>query len=386
MTDARGNAAQTTVFAMNKQALTTTSCDAGERWMLNDVMGQPFRGWDSRGNALRTVFDVLRRPTQLFVQTGTQSETLAEVRVYGELVANAATSNLRGKPYQVYDGAGAVTTSLYDFKGNLLQTSRQVTLAYQAVPDWSALATLTDPTAIAAAAQPALDATKAFPSSTTYDALNRPTSMTTPDQSVIVPSYNEANLLEAVTVNLQGAATATPFVTNIDYNEKGQRVLLAYANGVTTTYTYDPLTFRMAELRTTRAGTVVLQDLNYTYDPVGNITEIVDDAQQTVFFNNAVVTPSAQYIYDAIYRLTQATGRELAGGLADVQRDQNDVPLVNLPNPNDTQAVRNYIEAYTYDAVGNILAMQHVGGTISRAPASGAGRATTRTTARATGF
>ena len=43
----------------------------------------------------------------------------------------------------------------------------------------------------------------------------------------------------------------------------------------------------------------------------------------------------------------QATGRELAGGLADVQRDQNDIPLVSLPNPNDTQAVRNYIEAYT---------------------------------------
>ena len=229
VTDARGNAAQTTVFAMSKQPLTTTSCDAGQRWTLNDVRGQPFRGWDSRGNAVRTVFDVMRRPTQLFVQTGTQNETLAEVHVYGELVANADASNLRGKPYQVYDGAGAVTTSPYDFKGNLLATSRQVTLAYQAVPDWSALAVLTDPEAIAAAAQAALDATRAFPSSATYDALNRPTSMTTPDLSVIVPTYNEASLLQTVSVNLQGAATATPFVTNIDYNEKGQRVLLAYA-------------------------------------------------------------------------------------------------------------------------------------------------------------
>ena len=48
--------------------------------------------------------------------------------------------------------------------------------------------------------------------------------MTAPDLSVIVPTYNEASLLETVSVNLQGAATATPFVTNIDYNEKGQRV------------------------------------------------------------------------------------------------------------------------------------------------------------------
>ena len=114
-----------------------------------------------------------------------------------------------------------------------------------------------------------------------------------------------------------------------------------------------------------------MQDLDYTYDPVGNITEIVDSAQQTVFFNNDVVTPSAQYVYDAIYRLTQATGRELAGGIADVQRDQNDLPLANLPNANDTQAVRNYVEAYVYDAVGNILQMQHVGGTVFQMPGVG---------------
>jgi YD repeat-containing protein len=73
-----------------------------------------------------------------------------------------------------------------------------VTLSYAAVPDWSALATLTDPAAIATAAQPSLDSTKTFTSSTTYDALNRPTSMTTPDASVVVPTYNETNLLETV--------------------------------------------------------------------------------------------------------------------------------------------------------------------------------------------
>src|SRR5262249_8943007 len=38
VTDARGVVVQTTVFGMNKQALTTTSCDAGQRWVLDDVM------------------------------------------------------------------------------------------------------------------------------------------------------------------------------------------------------------------------------------------------------------------------------------------------------------------------------------------------------------
>ena len=53
-----------------------------------------------------------------------------------------------------------------------------------------------------------------------------------------------------------------------------------------------------------------LQNIHYTYDPVGNITHIHDDAQQTIYFRNRRVEPSAEYTYDAIYRLIEATGRE----------------------------------------------------------------------------
>ena len=35
----------------------------------------------------------------------------------------------------------------------------------------------------------------------------------------------EANLLERVDVNLRGAAEATPFIKNVDYNAKGQRTM-----------------------------------------------------------------------------------------------------------------------------------------------------------------
>ena len=48
----------------------------------------------------------------------------------------------------------------------------------------------------------------------------------------------------------------------------------------------------MTQLKTTRASDgAVLQNLAYTYDPVGNITEIKDSAQQKVFFDNDVVRP-----------------------------------------------------------------------------------------------
>ena len=44
-----------------------------------------------------------------------------------------------------------------------------------------------------------------------------------------------------------------------------------------------------------------IQNLNYTYDPVGNIVRLKDDAQQTHYFKNAVVQPESRFEYDAIY-------------------------------------------------------------------------------------
>src|SRR5439155_1001157 len=78
------------------------------------------------------------------------------------------------------------------------------------------------------------------------------------------------------------AAAATPFVTNINYDAKRQRALIAYGNSAQTHYEYDRLTFRLTRLRTTRPAGLnglasqlftdpaVVQDLRYTYDPVGN--------------------------------------------------------------------------------------------------------------------
>lgn len=206
-----------------------------------------------------------------------------------------------------------------------------------------------------------------FAGSTQFDALNRPIILTAPDNSTIRPIYNEANLLNGMEVNLQGAATATPFIKNIDYDAKGQRQLIRYGNDVITTYEYDHKTLRLIHLRTDRGNSFPtaqpkgIQNLFYTYDPVGNITEIRDDAQQTIFFNNATVTPRNQYVYDALYRLIQAKGREHIGQVADPQPEYNssDFPRMNLAHPNEISAMRDYTEQYEYDSVGNILRMIH---------------------------
>jgi RHS repeat-associated protein len=282
--------------------------------------------------------------------------------VHGETRLNPEANNLRGKVVELRDQAGVVASGDYDFRGNLLSRSRKFLENYKNEIDWSQ--------------SPALEA-EIFIRSTTYDALNRPTLVTTPDNSVSRPTFNEANLLEKVDVRLRGANDWTPFVSNIDYNAKGQRELIEYNNGASTTYNYDPQMFRLTRLHSTRAqglngissklfqDPAGVQDFNYTYDPSGNITRIRNNALPVLHYNNEQMAPISDFTYDAIYRLLAATGREHIGQAAFAPEPQTgnlrDYPFLGLAaNPNDLRAMRNYTERYDYDAVGNFETMTHV--------------------------
>jgi RHS repeat-associated protein len=336
------------------------SMEASEHWRLSDVTGKPIRAWDSRGHQFKTEYDQLRRPLRQFVR-GTDTiqsdpRTLnADVMFarieYGEGEANDTALNLRTRVFKSYDGAGVITSDEYDFKGNLGRSSRTVADDYKKVYDWNN--DTVDPS------------WETFHSSTTYDALDRPKTVTAPDASVYRPTFNEANLLEALDINLRGAQAATRCVRNIDYNAKGQRVLIEYDNNIKTEYGYDSLTFRLSNLKTTRlTDQARLQDLSYTYDPAGNVTQIKDSAQQTIYFNSQVVTPDNDYHYDAIYRLINAEGREHIGqtGFDFNPPDGNyrDYPFVgHRVHSNDGQSMRRYTERYEYDAVGTFLQLIH---------------------------
>jgi RHS repeat-associated protein len=368
------------------------SMDASDRWMLNDAAGKPMLAWDNRGHTFRTDYDQLHRPVGSLVKGADPANPNRKIQfeklIYGDTPGNGLTDaqkkqlNLRGKPYKHHDRAGVVTSlgrspttgndEAFDFKGNLLRSTRQLTGDYRSTPDWSNT--------------PSLEA-EMFASNTRYDALNRPIQLVAPhsDQggaklNVIRPGYNEANLLERVDVWLEQTAEPTALlnpttanlkaVTNIDYDAKGQRTRIEYNEAnhpVITEYSYDPETFRLIRLLTTRpkhseADKLRLQDLSYTYDPVGNIVAIRDAAQQTVFFKNSTIEPSNAYEYDALYRLIRAEGREHAVQ-NNLQRDAKSFdPIIGIPFPNSPEALQRYIENYEYDPVGNILGLHHIGG------------------------
>jgi RHS repeat-associated protein len=376
------------------------SMDGGDRWMLNDATGKPMVAWDSRRHAFRTDYDPLHRPTGSFVK-GTDpldADRIIQFEqiVYGDTAGNGLTNtpendqtrklNLRGKPYRHHDTAGLVTIrgrnpttdtdEAFDFKGNLLRSTRQLLSDYKTTPDWSQ--------------NPALEA-ETFTSSARFDALNRPIQFLAPhsDQpgatiNVTRPAYNAANLLERVDVWLEQAAEPADLlnsataslnaVTNIDYDAKGQRTRIEYneaSHPVITDYTYDPETYRLVRLLSTRpkhpeADKCTLQDLAYHYDPVGNVTAIRDAAQQTVNFDNSTVEPSNAYVYDALYRLIRAEGREHAAQNS-IQRDARSFEsIIGIPFPNSPEALQRYSEDYDYDPVGNIMGLHHAGGALLR--------------------
>ncbi|WP_394826074.1 SpvB/TcaC N-terminal domain-containing protein [Pendulispora albinea] len=361
LTDARGNVALTQSYDLRGQAIRTVGAESGESVALFNIEGTAIRAWNSRNVTLRTAFDGVRRPTHVYVRVGAEAEFLAERTVYGEALPDSKPRNARGAIVRQYDSAGVVATLQRDFKGNTTEQRRRLALAYRTTADWSAIATLTDVAAIEAAAATLLNA-EDFRTETTFDALNRATSATAPDGSVVKPKYNEANLLERVDVRVRGASTATPFVADVAYNAKGQRTSIVYSNrDFRTDYTYDPQTFRLTKQKTTRgSGGARLQDFSLTYDPVGNITQLDDDADASLYFSGAPpVAGGGKYTYEAIYRLATAEGREHPG---QAMPSELDGPISSVPHPNDTQAMRRYSEQYEYDEVGNILEMVHAAG------------------------
>ncbi len=353
--DQRGITAFTYKYDIGGTQVYTNNPDAGERRVFTDTMGNPVRTWDSRGHVQRFTYDAMRRITHTYAQQGANPEHLMTRTIYGESLSDPLTGNHRGKVYRVFDGAGVVTNISYDFKGNLLSSSRHIATEYHQTPNWDVINGLTDVNAIWTAAQAQLT-TGSYSSSMTYDALNRMVTQTTPDGSITRPVYNEANLLEKIELNHRGGGTFATIVENIDYNARGQRIKIEYADGVDTTYTYDPFTFRMTKLVSIRSSdSLKLQDYQYTFDPVGNIVVFRDNSDWSHLFTRQPASGDGLYVYDPVYRLIQATGREHPG-----QQPNNTDPVRgNIPHQNDLQALLRYTEQYEYDEAGNITDMTH---------------------------
>ena len=336
------------------RVLRTRSVDAGEQRALPDVAGREVRHWAATGHRVTVRYDLLGRPTQtLRRDPGGATDTLIEYTVYGEQHPQAASRYLVGQVHRRYDEVGLSTAEHYDLVGNLASGERRL-LRTPGTADWGALPG--QPlSALDGLTSGVLDA-ESFAAATVFDALHRPVRQTQPDGTQVRYGYSAGGLLGSVAVLFPGAATGTALVTGIDYDAHRRQTLVTYGNGVTSTMTFDPASQLLTGL-SSRRGPAVLQDLTYTYDPVGNLVQTDDGAAQSVFFAGAVVSPGGQFTYDPSYRLRTAGGREHAS--LGMQPDSREPAMPTVPHPNDANAVRSYTETYTYDEVGNITGLSH---------------------------
>ena len=385
------------------------SMDAGDRWMLTDAAGKPMLAWDhntrqdenndfvDEQRLYFNEYDRLHRPTARWLGINDEPRVMVERFEYrdttnpdgstNQQLATDRSANALGQLSRHYDASGSNEVVRRDFKGNLLEARRRLNnQPLEPLVDWNS-----NPNSLLES--------ETFTQITEFDALNRITRqynwhVESPAQSgnservaVYLPQYNERGALAEETLlvrarKVPGSYEEVPGVTqtqrairNITYNAKGQKTRVELGNGSTTRYKYDPNTFRLVQLFTRRDARFSddcasnsanddrplrpcgVQNLHYTYDPVGNITHIQDDAQQTIYFDNSVVEPSNDYEYDALYRLTSAKGRESAQG-GDAARDSKE-PIYVSGFPITNQTLRNYTETYEYDFVGNFVRFSH---------------------------
>jgi RHS repeat-associated protein len=339
------------------------SLDAGTRRQLVDVLGREVLAWEDLGadpeRQLRTDYDLLRRPVGVTVTEPPSGARTLTRTTYGEGAPNSAAANLRGRPWRFSDQAGTQTLT-YDRAGNVTRNVRRFTADPGRPVDWSGTVTL---------------ASGNLTSTAEYDALDRLVGEQHPDGSRVSYRFNQAGLMETVSVRLPGDPADTPIVKGVDYDAKGQRTSIRFGNGVVSTYAYEPDTMRLRSIRTRRQPEpatdrgippdtrVGVQDLTYVYDPSGNVMQVRDLAQPRVFGFNTVVDASCEYTYDALYQLVAAEGREHLGRTGGTLRPPRPTSDTDLPriSPNDPQALGRYRETYEYDASGNLRRLRHRG-------------------------
>lgn len=337
-------------------AARTRGADAGDRWALANVFGSDLAAWDARPVRVDRTYDRLQRLRDTLVTDAEGTVRLTEEVAYGEGQPDAALHNLRGQVWRYRDQAGVELNPDYTFQGQVALTTRQLRADYRGEVDWAGTVTL----------DPAV-----YPTSFRYDALMRLTAETTPDGSTTIPGYHLSGRLRSLRVT-DADGTDHPYVDDVVYTAASERTRLDYHNGVVQRSTYEWTTGRLTGLSTTRPAAPerdpVLQDVAYTYDPVGNVTLRVDRTAETVFCYNQQVEARGDYTYDPLYRLLSATGRQHPGIAADTHLTgfkQSLWAYLCPPDPNDQVKLERYEERYTSDDSGNLVTLRHTAASAS---------------------
>jgi insecticidal toxin complex protein TccC len=320
---------RTSLCGVSGTVLLNVSVDSGWALSLFGPAGQILQRWDSRCTEQR-VYDQHLRPIAVTEQLEDETPRVVERFQYGG--PSDSPKNQCGQLIRHDDPSTTRHMPDYNLRGlPLLETSHF--LASLDPVHW--------PLEIEAR-NALLEPASGLDSCWTYDALGEVATQTDAKLNRRRFSRTCAGQLRAVSLLRQGEAEVT-LVSDLRYSVGGLVEQETAGNGVVTRAEFRPEDARLLHLSAGLPNQPLLQNLHYTYDPVGNPVQIDDQAKTTTYFKNQRIDPVSTCTYDSLYRLISATGREVY--LA----------------ANDPNALVNYREEYDYDAGGNPLELRHIG-------------------------
>ncbi len=160
-----------------------------------------------------------------------------------------------------------------------------------------------------------------------YDPMDRVTGLYYPDNDHVEYTYNDGSLVETI----GGGPGGQVIVSDVNYEPTSQLKTISFGNGVVTSYNYDNR-HRLDSLITTGSGGTELINYAYQFDPVSNITSIIDHRPYSYVPKTSPRRNTQVFQYDDLYRLTQ----------------------VRYARQDDLHANFGQID-YAYDAIGNML-------------------------------
>ncbi|ROM66928.1 toxin [Pseudomonas brassicacearum] len=328
------------IYSLSDAVLRTDSVDAGRQIDLPGLAGKGGRAWDSRGTHREVVYDDLLRPVAVFEQGAAQPRRCVERMKYAYPSQGDRQYNQYGQLIRHDDPAGSVLLESFSLTGqNLVQNRRFILDAI--MPDWPAPEAEREPLL-----EPGDGARSTWSLGPHGDVLEQIDAMGNRHRRALTVDgrLRENHLL------LDGQDAWQPLVRDIRYNAEGQIEQETAGNGVQTLLVYSPEDGRLIE-RHARRVDQVLQELFYTYDPMGNVLSIEDKALAVRYFANQRIEPVSRFIYDSLYQVLEAIGWE--AGAANQGPDS-----VGRADP---AALSNYRQTYRYDESGNLLELTHVG-------------------------
>ena len=135
------------------------------------------------------------------------------------------------------------------------------------------------------------------------DYLGRMQWITYPDEEKITYGYDNGG--QVVSVRGEHYGHEFNYVTNILYDEYGQRTRIDYGNGTFTEYNYDPARRWLDTIKTQNKWGQSYQNISYSFDAVGNVLGYENDCLDSVTGNYKT---KQVYSYDNLYQLIKVDG------------------------------------------------------------------------------